>query len=89
MIRSATDRKVEARRVALASAIGTTIESFSRTRNLQFSLPVTLGLLQSAAVVFAISILFFANRSDIIGRRRMMIWSCGILVIASLVFFRL
>jgi MFS family permease len=59
------------------------------TRNLQFSLPVTLGLLQSAAVIFAISILFFANRSDIIGRRRMMRWSCGILVIASLVFFPL
>jgi len=36
------------------------------TRNLQFSLPVTLGLLQSAAVIFAISIRFFANRSDII-----------------------
>jgi len=59
------------------------------TRNLQFSLPVTLGLLQSAAVIFAISILFFANRSDIIGRRRMMRWSCGVLVIASLVFFPL
>jgi MFS family permease len=59
------------------------------TRSLQFSLPVTLGLLQSAAVIFAISILFFANRSDIIGRHRMMRWSCGILVIASLVFFPL
>ena len=59
------------------------------TRNLQFSLPVTLGLLQLAAVLFAISILFFANRSDIIGRRRMMRWSCGMLVVASLVFFPL
>ena len=59
------------------------------TRNLQFSLPVTLGLLQLAAVVFAVSILFFANRSDISGRRRMMRWSCGLLVIASLVFFPL
>jgi metabolite-proton symporter len=59
------------------------------TRNLQFSLPVTLGLLQSAAVIFAISIVYFANRSDTIGRRRMMRWSCGILVIASLIFFPL
>ena len=59
------------------------------TRNLQFSLPVTLGLLQLAAVLFAASILFFANRSDTIGRRRMMRWSCAILVIASLVFFPL
>src|SRR5690242_3223826 len=59
------------------------------TRNLQFSLPVTLGLLQTAAVLFALSILFFANRSDTIGRRRMMRWSCGLLVIASLVFFPL
>ena len=59
------------------------------TRNLQFSLPLTLGLVQLAAVVFAISILFFANRSDTMGRRQMMRWSCGILVIASLVFFPL
>src|SRR5678815_379057 len=59
------------------------------TRNLKFSLPVTLGLLQLAAVLFAASILFFANRSDTIGRRRMMRWSCAILVIASLVFFPL
>lgn len=59
------------------------------TRNLQFTLPVTLGLLQLAAVLFAASILFFANRSDAIGRRRLMHWSCGILVIASLVFFPL
>jgi MFS family permease len=59
------------------------------TSNLGFSLPVTLGLLQSAAVLFAISILFFARRSDITGRRRMMRWSCGLLVIASLIFFPL
>jgi MFS family permease len=59
------------------------------TRNLQFSLPVTLGLLQLAAVLFAMSILFFAKRSDIVGRRRMMRWSCGILIVASLVFFPL
>jgi MFS family permease len=59
------------------------------TRNLQFSLPVTLGLLQLAAVLFAISILFFANRSDVLGRRRMMHWSCGLVIIASLLFFPL
>jgi MFS family permease len=59
------------------------------TRNLQFSLPVTLGILQLAALLFAVSILFFAKRSDIVGRRRMMRWSCGILVIASLLFFPL
>jgi MFS family permease len=59
------------------------------TRNLQFSLPVTLGLLQLAAVLFAMSILFFAKRSDIVGRSRMMRWSCGILIVASLVFFPL
>jgi len=59
------------------------------TRNLKFSLPVTLGILQLAALFFAASILFFAKRSDVVGRRRMMRWSCGILVIASLVFFPL
>jgi len=59
------------------------------TRILQFSLPITLGLLQLAAVLFAMSILFFANRSDRLGRRRMMRWSCGMVVIASLLFFPL
>src|SRR5262245_9310574 len=59
------------------------------TRNLNFSLPATLGILQLAALLFAVSILFFASRSDVVGRRRMMRWSCGILVIASLVFFPL
>ena len=59
------------------------------TRNLKFSLPVTLGLLQLAAILFAMSILFFAKRSDIVGRRRMMRWSCGILIVATLVFFPL
>jgi metabolite-proton symporter len=59
------------------------------TRNLQFSLPMTLGLLQLAAVLFAMSILFFANRSDRLGRRRMMRWSCGMVVIAALLFFPL
>ena len=59
------------------------------TRNLQFSLPLTLGLLQLAAILFAMSILFFANRSDLLGRRRMMRWSCGLVVVASVLFFPL
>jgi metabolite-proton symporter len=59
------------------------------TRNLQFPLGATLTLLQVAAVVFAASIVYFANRSDRIGRRRMMRWSLGGLVFASLVFFPL
>lgn len=59
------------------------------TRILQFSLPITLALLQSAAIIFAVSILFFANRSDRLGRRRMMRWGCGLLVVASLLFFPL
>src|SRR3989442_7955417 len=59
------------------------------TRNLQFALGATLALLQVAAIVFAASIVYFANRSDRIGRRRMMRWSCGGLVFASLVFFPL
>ncbi len=57
------------------------------TRNLQFPLPVTLGLLQFASILFAVSILFFANRSDKVGRSRMMRWGCGLLVVASAVFF--
>ena len=59
------------------------------TRNLQFSLPVTLALLQAAAIVFAASILFFAKWSDRLGRHRMIRWSCGALVFASLLFFPL
>jgi len=59
------------------------------TRSLRFSLPVTLALLQAAAIVFAASILFFATQSDVFGRHRMIRWSCGALVLASLVFFPL
>jgi metabolite-proton symporter len=59
------------------------------TRNLQFTLGTTLGLLQAAAIVFAFSIIYFANRSDRIGKRRMMRWSCAGLIFASLVFFPL
>src|SRR5205085_2408253 len=32
---------------------------------------------------------FFAKRSDVVGRRRLMHWSCGLLVVASLAFFPL
>jgi len=46
-------------------------------------------LLQAAAIVFAASILFFATQSDVFGRHRMIRWSCGALVLASLVFFPL
>ncbi len=59
------------------------------TRNLRFPLPTTLALLQAAAIVFSGSIVFFANRSDRVGRRRLMQWSCGALIVASLVFFPL
>jgi MFS family permease len=59
------------------------------TRNLQFPLGATLALLQVAAIVFAASILYFANRSDRIGKSRTMRWSCAGLVFASLVFFPL
>jgi metabolite-proton symporter len=59
------------------------------TRNLQFPLGVTLALLQIAAIVFAASIVYFANRSDRFGKSRMMRWSCAALVFASLIFFPL
>jgi MFS family permease len=59
------------------------------TRNLQFPLGITLALLQISAVVFAASIVYFANRSDRFGKSRMMRWSCAGLVVASLIFFPL
>jgi metabolite-proton symporter len=59
------------------------------TRNLQFSLGTTLSLLLAAAVLFAFSIVAFAVRSDRVGRRRMMLWSCGVLILWSAVFFPL
>jgi metabolite-proton symporter len=59
------------------------------TRQLGFSLPMTLGLLLVAAVVFAISILVCATQSDRIGRRRVMVWGNAALVAWSLVFFPL
>jgi metabolite-proton symporter len=59
------------------------------TRNLRFPLATTLVLLQVAAIVFAASIVYFASRSDRTGKRRMMLWGNGGLILASLVFFPL
>jgi MFS family permease len=52
-------------------------------------LPTTLGLLLTAAVGFAASIVLTARLSDRIGRQRIMRWSNGLLVVWSLVFFPL
>ena len=59
------------------------------TRDLGFSLSTTLTLLLTAAVLFAFSIVFFAMRSDRVGRRRMIQWSLGLLIIWSALFFPL
>jgi MFS family permease len=59
------------------------------TRQLGLSLPVTLGLVVASAVVFAASIALFAHWSDRIGRRRLLQWGLGALVLWSLVFFPL
>ncbi len=59
------------------------------TRNLQFPLAATLALLQVAAIVFAASIIYFAKRSDRIGRRPLIRWSCAGLIFASILFFPL
>jgi metabolite-proton symporter len=59
------------------------------TRQLGFTLTTTLALLLSAAVVFAGSILMFAVWSDRFGRRRIMRWGSGALVVWSLLFFPL
>jgi MFS family permease len=59
------------------------------TRQLGVSLPVTLALVMTAAIVFAASIVMFAHWSDRFGRRRSMQWGLGSLVLWSLVFFPL
>ena len=59
------------------------------TRELKFPLTTTLALLLTAAVMFAASILLFATWSDRFGRRRIMRWGNGALVLWSLVFFPL
>jgi len=59
------------------------------TRELKFPLTTTLALLLTAAVMFAGSILASAIWSDRFGRRRIMLWGNGALVLWSLVFFPL
>jgi len=59
------------------------------TRELGFPLTTTLALLLTAAVMFAGSLLACAVWSDRFGRRRIMQWGCGALVLWSLVFFPL
>ncbi len=59
------------------------------TRELKFPLTTTLALLLTAAVMFAASIFLFATWSDRFGRRRIMRWGNGALVLWSLVFFPL
>jgi metabolite-proton symporter len=59
------------------------------TRELKFPLTTTLALLLTAAVMFAVSIFFSAVWSDRVGRRRIMRWGNGALVLWSLIFFPL
>ena len=59
------------------------------TRELKFPLTTTLALLLTAAVMFAGSIIASAIWSDRFGRRRIMLWGNGALVLWSLVFFPL
>jgi metabolite-proton symporter len=59
------------------------------TRELKFPLTTTLALLLTAAVLFAVSIFFSAIWSDRFGRRRIMRWGNGALVVWSLIFFPL
>ena len=59
------------------------------TRQLGLSLPLTLTLIVSSAIVFALSIVLFAHWSDRFGRRRLLRWGLGGLVLWSLIFFPL
>jgi MFS family permease len=59
------------------------------TRELGLPLATTLALLLSGALLFAASIVAFARWSDRVGRRRIMQWGCGGLVVWSAVFFPL
>jgi metabolite-proton symporter len=56
---------------------------------LKLPLPTVLTLLLMAAVLFAVSVVLSARRADRIGRRRVMMWGNGGLVLASAVFFPL
>jgi MFS family permease len=59
------------------------------TRQLGLTLPVTLALVMVAAGVCAPSLVFAAHLSDRVGRRRLMRWGLGALILWSLVFFPL
>jgi MFS family permease len=59
------------------------------TRQLGVALPTTLLLIASATLVAAPSTMFFAHWSDRIGRRRIMQWGLGALVLWSLIYFPL
>ncbi len=59
------------------------------TRELGFPLTTTLALLVTAAVAFAVSILYCAVWSDRIGRRQLVLWGSAALIPWSMVFFPL
>ena len=59
------------------------------TRVLQLPLSTTLALLLGAAALFAVAVVAFARWSDRIGRRRIMMWGNGALVLWSAAFFPL
>ena len=59
------------------------------TRVLALPLPTVLALLLVAAVLFGVAVVTFARWSDRIGRRRLMVWGNGALVVWAAVFFPL
>jgi MFS family permease len=59
------------------------------TRQLGFSLPVTLMIVVLGAVAAVPSVVFFAHWSDVVGRRRMLRWGLGALALWSMIFFPL
>ena len=59
------------------------------TRQLGLTLPLTLTLVMIAAAVCAPSLVLAAHWSDRVGRKRLMRWGLGALVLWSLVFFPL
>jgi len=59
------------------------------TRQLGLSLPLTLTLLVTATTIVTPSIILFAHWSDLMGRRRLLRWGLGALVLWSGIFFPL
>jgi MFS family permease len=59
------------------------------TRQLGLTLPLTLTLVMIAAAVCAPSLVLAAHWSDRVGRKRLMRWGLGALVLWSLIFFPL